>query len=60
MCAIILNFGVMFGAWRQQKKMNDMSEWKHDIRSLVRRFEQAVNSGYMMNMDDEEIIDLFD
>ena len=36
------------------KKMNDMSEWKHDIRSLVRRFEQAVNSGYMMNMDDEE------
>ena len=40
--------------------MNDMSEWKHDIRSLVRRFEQAVNSGYMMNMDDEEIIDLFD
>ena len=42
------------------KKMNDMSEWKHDIRSLVRRFEQAVNSGYMMNMDDEEIIDLFD
>lgn len=40
--------------------MNDMNEGKRDIENLVGRFEQALDSGYMANFEDEELVDLFD